>query len=98
MNYLVTVAPRSGQIREDMNRELVTLIRRDRGSFGHESNVMVEHVKEVFLNCKHFEDVTLILTADQVVMIYKDFKKTVITSIREATPCVNIDLAHYSKF
>ena len=98
MNYLVTVAPVSGHLREDMCRELISLIRRDRGSFGCESKAMIEHIKDTFINCAHFGDVTLELTADQVVSIYKDFKKTFITSIKEATPCMKIDLAHYSKY
>lgn len=97
MNYLVTIAPKLGNIREDMIQEILNLIRRDVGSFGHESSLMVARIKEKYLNCRFFDHITLILTSDQVVRIYSTFKKTDITSIKEQGPCETIDLSRFSK-
>jgi hypothetical protein len=97
MNYIVTVAPRMGCIREEMTKELVTLIRKDKGNFGHESNMMVEKLKASFLDCRFFNDVELELTSDQVVQIYSRFTHTEITNIKEKDPRVILDLIPYSK-
>ena len=96
MNYLVTVKPKIGYIREELIRELKTLVNRKTGIFGRSDEVLNQLDRD-YMDCRSFENITLKLTADQAVKIFKDFKAVEVMSIRVADSIINLDLTPYDR-